>query len=423
MRHSTGTGSKSSRVSPSCAIQHPGPAIIPALADKLLGSAMTLMHERDYMGAVNVLELLLTERPYHPPALCLLIKAAQRADCFEVAECRVQAFEDRYSEPNQQICAHLIDAYARMGSSEKAEEVFQFAGGSAKASVHCVAARIRSFGELDEIGRAFGLFRSANKRNLRPDVIYPALIFALEYASKSDPSCQRHLQEAHRTFGKAVLLGIEHPAMYESLMRMYCTKEMFGEARDILDDAVVADVARDKTCTTLISALYNAGRYSEMIEVIDSLPNLLRNLNEIQFQNAEALRKTRAYAEARGVLREIERKGVTEEESYRLKVMDICVIDSSGDHMRAFNRFQRLLETMPKNSRHLPRAVCGYVFCWQRNDCVLELINRDEANSLFRKLQIWNEQYSNNLKRDIDHAIGILRRAYPHLEGGLELIA
>ena len=394
-------------------ISRPGPAVLFTQPAELLGSARTLMHEGHYLQAVKKLQSLLDEFPYHPPALCLLIKAAQKVDCFDVAERYVYAFEERYPEPNQQICAHLIDAYSRLGRSEDAEDVFKFAGDKSGASVHVVAARIRSLGAFNDIPKTFGLFHCAKKRELNPSIIYPALIFALESVFKLNSSCEKHLREAHREFSDAVLRGVKLPAMFESLMRMYCEVQRFSEAKTLLDQAIVLEVARDKTCIVLFSALYDSSRYQDIIDGVETLPPLLRNLTEIQFRRADALRKTRQYVEARQVLSEIERRGVSESEYYKLRIIDLYILDNSGEHVRAFNLFRLLLERIPPTSRHLPRAICGFVFCWKNNSSDRTLVDPVEARLLVRQLDLWLNQYSNNMRRDIVHAKAILREAYP----------
>jgi len=410
-------------------------AMLPPAEPQLdLRAALSLMGEKKYHGAADILKRMFFESPRDLHIVNLAIRACSLAgDIHSATAIFKHAAAQKLADGT--TYDRMASAYMRHEMFERAEGVLAAAARACDGKAgHLYAKHILAHHERGRAAEAGKLFEAATKNGAANPQVYCVMVSSCVKAGDFDAAASAfaraiesgvsdpvvcsvairaygkagRLEDARNAFNTAVAKGLADHSVYQSMINAYTRNDEFQKAADVFRLAIWAGEKGIGTYSMGIDVYYKLGLFREAIRLIDGLPEDFRKTPRMMLKKAEVLRKLKRYRHAVSLMRRLLDSGeADQDERYLASTILGYSLKDQGRTEKAFDHFKALLGEIPAASLHYARAVCGLVFSWQRLGCDRRL-GRAAIVPMIGILESRKKGASSHLLLDIEHALRIL---------------
>lgn len=356
-----------------------------------------------YCDAANLLEGLLAENPRDKYATSMLIKVHALTGRLDLAEAVFKrAVELEIADAH--IYSAMITAFCRAGKVSEAESLRDGAkkAGLDEGYIHC--SKIDAYGRLRMPAKAREIF-DVVKETHGDTALYTSMI-KVHIMNGELPVASLLLTEA-------VNRGFCDPDLFHSVMKGYGYAGQSQAAREVCGIALAKQKASVATCSIMAEIYYAEGAFGKIVDFVDSLPRELRKVPLLQLRAADALRKMGRYDDAiRAADCILKKSRISPDKREHAALILGYSLMHSGKAEEAFNLFTKLSMTVPDNSVHYPRIMCGIVFAWQQLDYDAHMRPEDIDRVLSKLRHLQAHGTGNGIRHDVCQAISILEERY-----------
>jgi pentatricopeptide repeat protein len=324
----------------------------------------------------------------------------------------------------------MIDIHIKIGELSEAQEILSTVFED-DIPIHAYSSMIYGCLDADNMQRAKDYFDDASKKGLADVQLFTLMVrgFGLRWS----PFIARSY------FDKALEKGIYDSDLFAVMIRVYKKDLQIKKAMEVLRLAVEKEAVGPMlfyqaikafssragkrfvhetldhsarlgridviSIQKLINKLYEDRWFGDIIELIERLPESIKQETSIRLKLADAQRKRGLDKEAIATVEElVSRKDVGEKTRFDALVIKAFALKDCGRKEEAFRLLLNLNKLGRGDNRKHIRLACGLVFCWAELGFDARLKIHD-IEKLRKKLEYSRDRHYSNLKVDIENAL------------------
>lgn len=355
---------------------------------------------KDMQGADRALEDAADNYPHSHELFLTLMRAYAAGGCMEGAE---RAFWRSISDlpPDRHLLKSSMRLFIDNGDLKRARKMLNIALQCGLADECMCGIIIGAHAGNGAIRELPGLLARSHAKGLCTSTDCFVAMKAFRDASSKEGALWL-LEFSKRT-------GLANIGTFEAAVGLFAEMGDGRSAAKACLDASSLGMATLAMAKLSSSALYAQGRFRDIYNLIDSMPENIRENPYLILKKAEAFRKNQMPELALEVIEDFMETGNGAESQRQLaKVIRAFTLKAMGRLCDAEKAFLEAIRDMPPDSYRFARALCGLVFTWER---IGFPDDRSLIGMIACHLRSFKHDGQTNLAEDMRKALLVLERA------------